>query len=174
MKGAVSISVSYTHLDVYKRQAFTQSINRFPYAQVQHLTHVNVFVCVFNICHPGQVVPSRGEQTVFIVIRDGELVSFFDMRGGVPASEDHFCFGFSYRSICLFAEQLMIRAMAVSYTHLDVYKRQVHDYAAYDSSYIAMIQNYSTESYTGELFAYDGGKELIFIDRDVSSILWLQ
>lgn len=52
--------------------------------------------------------------------------------------------------------------------------QNVHDYAAYDSSYIAMIQNYSTESYTGELFAYDGGKELIFIDRDVSSILWLQ
>ena len=102
--------VSYTHLDVYKRQIFARCEFRFKKAFF--------YVLLITRMSPGAVfvIP------YFIAYKElGLLDTYIGLTPIYFASN----LGIIVWSLRAFMEDIPISLEAVSYTHLDVYKRQV-------------------------------------------------
>ena len=125
MKRAISTSVSYTHLDVYKRQEFSHYISAIPVPVVLMVSVVDreshdiasaAFSKLDNVrtLHV-RIVPNRGRDIAPF------LVEFRDEVLGL----DLVCHIHTKKSLYSGGEQSEWRTyLPVSYTHLDVYKRQ--------------------------------------------------
>ena len=144
--GAVEIvetpeAVSYTHLDVYKRQEVLKAIDRGLDAVILHPTGV-IGPYEFKLSNTGQVISDFLNKRLFAYI-DGayDFVDVRDVALGIIQACEYGRTGENYilsgEQITVFnilkilEEETGIKApktkipISVSYTHLDVYKRQV-------------------------------------------------
>ena len=97
-------TVSYTHLDVYKRQIRDG--------------------CETEINGQGPEIPDRAVQALFTRlngVKDGDILV---LSGSIPDTLS----GDMYERIMERQQGKRVKVVAVSYTHLDVYKRQVNSY----------------------------------------------
>ena len=98
-------TVSYTHLDVYKRQAFVSSVY-FDKGGFDLMLGSEVLINQYNAC---LLYTSRSERGIYSINLYNSLEDI---------EEDIY-------GVCVFKHQQW-RSKAVSYTHLDVYKRQIY------------------------------------------------
>ena len=116
--------VSYTHLDVYKRQIYNYSYIFFPFIFFGSLSYYIINPCVsastnLDDCFSFFMSPYNTVCDNILVTRilvDGRYLYF--VPTGISTIVPIFTY-FSYFS-------LSNRHHAVSYTHLDVYKRQMY------------------------------------------------
>ena len=112
------VAVSYTHLDVYKRQTVTVAeAERFS-VQAPSLTDTNLSVWfavtpeIVTVAVPPVRVVVVLEPSLTLYVTTAPLVPIRVKMALLPAQMAEFV-------------PLMVAVAAVSYTHLDVYKRQV-------------------------------------------------
>ena len=102
-----TVAVSYTHLDVYKRQVYDSFIKR--YKRINDKTGKEQFVVPYLMSsHPGSTMKEAIELAEYV--RD---------LGYMPEQVQDFYPTPSTLSTCMYYTG------SVSYTHLDVYKRQL-------------------------------------------------
>ena len=112
------MAVSYTHLDVYKRQAILNAViahrlfERFPLLPEGDLSRLRAHLVRQDSLHQQALALSLGN---FLRLGDGEQRSGGQQRPSILADTLEALFG---------ALWLDAGFAAVSYTHLDVYKRQ--------------------------------------------------
>ena len=103
------VSVSYTHLDVYKRQPLALSVTRAT-------TYADA-LAVEGVTLPGATVEvKKGRSTVTAAVDENGRFSF------ELATKKQGNYSFSVRAV--YSGYRRSELKAVSYTHLDVYKRQ--------------------------------------------------
>ena len=127
-----SLPVSYTHLDVYKRQIFLGT-ELIPNDMAPFLPLEKPLLVVDNSlsCLPVSSVTMDNQQAIFSVVEHlaqlgYKKIGFF--YNSLPASNDQerrAAFQNAMHHLGLPFDTRLVFPVSVSYTHLEVYKRQV-------------------------------------------------
>ena len=146
-------AVSYTHLDVYKRQDLTADSAVLTVEVVDEGMHGNLYRCVVTDGQGGQTVSSVAglwvatANALMLTEAEEKTVTFsvtaFDMDGGEKVYNE---FGGKLKALIGsdYTYKDVIDIGTVSYTHLDVYKRQAQDMSSTTAVRIAVPRLDST------------------------------
>ena len=142
----ILIPVSYTHLDVYKRQVedpakaaatFQNSKRSMDLEMIEMIDATcdrsqlsrldSSLIFDRNLPWPVQRVNSRFRSGLSIVRQDlrQQLGAHGSLPFGIPCSRRRLSLDINVDRVKGFVADVLDRVLAVSYTHLDVYKRQV-------------------------------------------------
>ena len=132
---AVSVAVSYTHLDVYKRQVYTYAFGECGAVQCGFCIPGMIISAKVLIDENNDPTPDDVKKAIlgnicrctgYVKIEEGIMLAAKMFRENLPVPEKDTNGNVGARLHRVDAEEKALGTGPVSYTHLDVYKRQVY------------------------------------------------